>query len=409
MDEKVKRLYEEAGRALKQAQDIMREFDGKEMLQEKVNQVDQLLDESDRKSQEAKRLERAASLDSDFNTATNRLGTSGALDAGNAGKSGAVAPEVKAFQRYLRHGSKGLSEAEAKALRADDDEAGGFLTAPHQVAQGILQKADDLVVIRSLAHIEVITGGASLGIISLDEDLTDPEWTSELSTGSEDNVKPFGKRALEPHPLAKRVKISKTLIRNSTRPIEQIVQQRLGVRYGAALEKGYMTGSGARQPLGVFTASDSGIGTDRDVTYTVTTDKTKADSLLDFVYHLKSQYRRSSKTRMISSRAFIKSVRKLRDANDQFIWTPGLGTVQPETILEIPVIDSEYAPSTISSGNYLAVAGDFQFYYILDSLNFQIQVLTELYAETNQNGYIGRYEGDGAPVLGEAFARLKHA
>jgi len=43
------------------------------------------------------------------------------------------------------------------------------------------------------------------------------------------------------------------------------------------------------------------------------------------------------------------------------------------------------------------------------ALNISIQVLTELYAETNQTGFIGRYELDGMPVLEEAFARLKLA
>ena len=35
--------------------------------------------------------------------------------------------------------------------------------------------------------------------------------------------------------------------------------------------------------------------------------------------------------------------------------------------------------------------------------------LDELYAETNQTGFIVRYEGDGAPVVPEAFVRLKLA
>jgi hypothetical protein len=36
----------------------------------------------------------------------------------------------------------------------------------------------------------------------------------------------------------------------------------------------------------------------------------------------------------------------------------------------------------------------------------QVQVLQELYAATNQMGYICRKETDGQPVLEEAFARL---
>ena len=47
-------------------------------------------------------------------------------------------------------------------------------------------------------------------------------------------------------------------------------------------------------------------------------------------------------------------------------------------------------------------------YHIVDALNMQVQRLTELYAESNQTGYIGRAEVDGMPVLEEAFARLKN-
>jgi len=39
----------------------------------------------------------------------------------------------------------------------------------------------------------------------------------------------------------------------------------------------------------------------------------------------------------------------------------------------------------------------------------QIQRLNELYAETNQVGFIGRLGTDGAPVLEEAFVRVKLA
>jgi len=248
----------------------------------------------------------------------------------------------------------------------------------------------------------------SLGVLSLDSDLSDWEWTTELATGSEDTVKPFGKRALKPHPLAKRIKISNTLLRRSTRPAEALVQERLGYKMGVTLEKAYLVGDGAAKPLGMFVASNDGIPTSRDVTYTVTNDKTKVDSLIDMKFSLKGQYQASKTTRWLLHRDFLKAVRKLRDANEQFVWAPGLQG-QPMTLLDVPIAMSEFAPNTISSGNYLAVLGDIKLYWIVDSLQLQIQTLMELYAETNQRGYIGRYEGDGQPMLAEAFARLKHA
>jgi HK97 family phage major capsid protein len=54
----------------------------------------------------------------------------------------------------------------------------------------------------------------------------------------------------------------------------------------------------------------------------------------------------------------------------------------------------------------VGILGVFDYYWIADALNMDIQVVTELYAATNQNGYILRKETDGMPVLGEAFRRV---
>ena len=69
---------------------------------------------------------------------------------------------------------------------------------------------------------------------------------------------------------------------------------------------------------------------------------------------------------------------------------------------------SEYAPNTYTAGKYAAVYGDFRTgYMICDGDGLYIQVLNELYAPNNSIGYLVEYFGDGAPVVGEAFARLK--
>jgi HK97 family phage major capsid protein len=70
---------------------------------------------------------------------------------------------------------------------------------------------------------------------------------------------------------------------------------------------------------------------------------------------------------------------------------------------------SEFAPNTFTTGLYVGIVGDFSFYWIVDALSFVLQRLVELYAESNQAGFIGRYEGDAQPVLEEAFARVKLA
>ena len=57
----------------------------------------------------------------------------------------------------------------------------------------------------------------------------------------------------------------------------------------------------------------------------------------------------------------------------------------------------------------MGILGDFSYYHTADALDFGIQRVSELYAETNQTGFIGRLETDGMPVLEEAFVRVKLA
>lgn len=322
------------------------------------------------------------------------------------GKDGDDTPELKAFRAYLLNGRAQLTEQQARALNMGSDPEGGFLQAPQQFVLQLLQNVDDMVAIRRLATVQQITTAESLGVPTLDTDLNDADWTSELSTGSQDDSLRFGKRELRPNPIAKRVKVSRTLLRRAAISPENIVRQRMEFKFGVTQEKAFMTGDGNKKPLGLFTASADGIPTSRDVATGSATGFT-ADGLIDAKYSLKSQY--WSKARWLFHRDAIRLVRKLKDDNGQYVWQPGLAADRPDVILEAPYEVNEYVPNTFTNGNYVGMFGDFSFYWIVDALNMDVQRLVELYAETNQVGFIGRMEADGMPVMAEPFVRLKAA
>jgi HK97 family phage major capsid protein len=267
---------------------------------------------------------------------------------------------------------------------------------------------DEAVYVRQISTVLPLTSAESVGVPTLDTDPDDPTWTSELSIGNEDTSMATGKRNLHPHPLAMLLKVSKTLLRRSAIPAEQLVRDRLTFKFSVAQEKGFLTGHGAVQPLGVFTASANGISTGRDVSTDNTTTAITADGLINAKYSLASQYLMSANLRWIFHRTAVRNIRKLKDGNGQYLWQAGLGGT-PDSILEVPYIMSEYAPSTFTTGQYVGIIGDFRWYWIAESLRFELQRLDELYAATNQVGFIGRLEADGMPVLEEAFARVKLA
>ncbi len=314
----------------------------------------------------------------------------------------------KAFRSLMRYGHRGLGPSEWQALQADISVSGGYLMVPQQVVAVLLQGVDDEVFIRKYATKFNVPNADSLGVPYLSADPADADWTSEILTGSEDSTMAFGKRALRPHPLAKAFKISNKLIRTVPN-VEALVMGRLAYKFGISMEKTFMTGTGANQPLGLFIASNDGIPTSRDVSTGNTATAITADGLINAKYSLKGQYHRRASTRWIFHRDAVKMIRKLKDGNGQYLWMSGLVGDRPDTILEVPYDMSEYAPNTFETTLYVGLIGDFSFYWIADALDFTVQVVDQLYAATNQTGYFGRLESDGMPVLSEAFARVKLA
>lgn len=309
----------------------------------------------------------------------------------------------KSFEKFLRSGINTLTEKEVRAMQADDPEGGGYLVAPQLFVSEMLKAVDNTVFVRGLARKFSLAKAASLGVPKLDTDFSDADWVSELATGDEDALD-YGKRELRPHALSKLVKVSNTLIRLSTESIEAMVRERLSYRFSVTLENAYLNGDGLQKPLGVFTADADGINTDRDVSTGNTDSSIKADGLIEAKYTLKTPYLRNA--RWVFHRDAVKQIRKLKDGAGQYLWQPGITADMLDEILGIPIIVSEYAPSTFTTGKYVGILGDFSYYWIADALDMQVQRLVELYATTNQVGYIARFETDGMPVLSEAFVRV---
>ena len=324
--------------------------------------------------------------------------------------------QSEGFKSWMRRGSDymlaGEAEDEFKALQADSDPRGGFVVAPKVVTQSIIEEVDDMVYLRGLATRHTIERGQSLGAPTRENDVSDPSWTSELRTGTLDNTEPFGMRDMNPYPLAKRITISNKLLDAPGFDIESYWRGRLAYKFAITLENAMMTGSGNNQPLGIFTASDVGIpgglitagGSGRDVSSGSATDIT-ADALFDVRYSLKMQY--WPRAMWLFSREGIKRIRKLKDAENQYLWQPGLQMGEPDRLIDHPVLMSEFCPNDFSSDKYIGMFADYSHIWVVDSLTMETQRLVELYAERNLTGFIARMESDAQPTLPEAFARIK--
>ncbi len=308
-------------------------------------------------------------------------------------------------QASIRFATERAVEAEIKALATQPGAAGGFLVADTQLTR-FVELVGEINQMRAICEVlPMIPGGSSVSPAE-DSELDDPVWTSEIGTGTEDSVQPFGDRVLSPKPLAKRIRASNTLLRAANLlDVENFINSRLARKFAEAEENGFINGTGANQPLGLLVASGiSSISTGAS-------NVMDGDDLIDWAFQLPSGY--SANATILCNKTFIRKIRLLKDTTNQYIWQPGLAQGVQATVLDWPYVISDSYPTGLDGSDVfednalVATIGDFSNYWIQDSLNLEIQRLSELYAETNQTGFIGRKETDGMPVRSEAFLHLK--
>ena len=249
---KLKELREARGKTVADARAILDKADAeKRNLSADEDKVySDLLTKQEELRGQITREERQAEIERESAAATLR--SRDAVRDSQAGRT--VDPEARgahdsdeyrsAFSKLLSHGARSLSEAETRALQADSDTAGGFTVAPQQFVNQLIKNVDDLVFVRQRATKFRLATSDSMGAPSLAADPADADWTTELATGNEDSAMSFGKRELNPHPLAKRLKVSNKLLRLVS-GTDALVRDRLAYKFAISQEKAFMTGSGS--------------------------------------------------------------------------------------------------------------------------------------------------------------------
>lgn len=407
MDE-ILRLRQERARLIAEARALIEKAEGekRDLTGEEQGQYETLWADIEGLGKRAVRLERQLAVEADLRQAagpTNRPDPDDGQGAGDERRGRASAAYEQAFRGYLRGDRAAQGVLEERALQADVDTLGGYLV-PDEFISDFLAGVDAAVYIRQWATTYQIPNADSLGVPTLETDMSDPVWTSELGTGDEDQAMRFGSRQLRPHPLAKRIKVSKTLLRKVPR-VEDIVSERMQYRFAITMENAYLNGDGVGKPLGIFQAG--ALGTARDYSTGNEATAITFDGLIGAKFHLKPAY--WPKAKWLLHPTAVAALLKVKNLEGDYVWRESVRLGEPDTLLGLPVFLSEFVPATFTTGLYVGVLGDFSKYWIADALDMEIQRLDELYAETNQVGFIGRMESDGMPVLPEAFARIKLA
>lgn len=128
------------------------------------------------------------------------------------------------------------------------------------------------------------------------------------------------------------------------------------------------------------------------------------DEVLDLYHSLKSAYRKNAN--FLVNDATIKAIRKLKDGQGQYLWQPSVQAGTPDTILNRPVVTSQYMP-VAAAGEKTILFGDFKYYWIADCQGRTFKRLNELYAANGQVGFLASQRLDAKLILPEAIKVLQ--
>ena len=183
---------------------------------------------------------------------------------------------------------------------------------------------------------------------------------------------------------------------------EGFLSRKLGERIGRIENQHFTTGTGTNQPNGIVTGATSGVTAAGVAAIT-------GDELIDLVHSVDPAYRRSNRSRFMLSDAALASVRKLKDANDNYLWVPGLSTGQDDTLLGYGYeINQDMADP--AAGVKSVLFGDFFAGYVIRRVRgIQMIRLDERYADYFQVGFVSFSRADGEVQDASAYKALTQA
>lgn len=344
---------------------------------------------------EIDRLERQAALDAELAKPLSEPLTGKPAAARGEEKPGRASAEYRrSFWNVMRSKMPGMEVL--NALQVGTDSEGGYLV-PDEFERTLVEALEEQNIFRSLAHvIQTSSGDRKIPVVASKGTAS---WVDEEGTIPESDDA-FSQVSIGAYKLGTMIKVSEELLADSVFDLESYISREFARRIGNKEEEAFFTGDGSGKPLGVLAATG---GAQTGVTAASATAIT-ADELMDLYYSLRAPYRKSSVFLMNDST--VKAVRKLKDANGQYLWQPSLSAGTPDTLMGRPVYTSAYMPA-LAAGAKGVLFGDLSYYWVADRQGRSFKRLGELYAPTGQVGFLATQRVDGRLILPEAVKILQ--
>jgi HK97 family phage major capsid protein len=324
---------------------------------------------------------------------------------------------VRAFRSWLMSGTKFMESDELRTLQkgfqtvTPDNQraagigtgaAGGF-TVPPEFRARIVEKLKMITAVRDVAQVITTETGANLPWPTFDDTTNIGAILAENTQVTEQDVT-FGQAQIGAYMYtSKLIRVSYQLIQDGFFNVEQFLTRVLATRIGRIQNQHFSTGTGTAQPQGLVTGGTVGVTLPTGNTVLI-----PADSLQDVIDTLDPAYQ-SGNLRWMMPQAERRTIRKLKDSQNRYMWEPSLQAGLADTLLGYPIKLNNDMPAPAANAKSIAF-GDFEEGYLIrDVRDFFLLRLEERYADFLQVGFVGFQRTDAAVQNANSYFLIQHS
>lgn len=309
-----------------------------------------------------------------------------------------------AYRKMMAVGWHGLGNSEQATLQEGQDTAGGYL-APDEMLNRVIQRSPTPTRIASRVT-RLTTSRDAISIPKVNYSTDDiyttgmrATWTGEIpATATTHRVTEpvFGQARIPIYTAMLSIPVTNDLIEDAVVDLMGWLSGKFSETIELLKDNMILNGSGVNQPTGILVNPN---GTNQPAT--VVSGSAAAltgDGLIDLTEAIPEQYDENS-VLVFNKTNTGKAIRKLKDGDGRPLVSygaadNGLAGGRYRQVNGYDYLWSGFMPN-VGANTYPIIFGDLLGYYSVDRLGFSIQVLRELYAETNQVLLLGRVRFGG--------------
>jgi len=271
----------------------------------------------------------------------------------------------ESFQAHMRRGDVSASLNKGQAAE------GGY-TAPVEWDRTITDKLIIVSPMRDLCTVQPVGGTGYKKLINLRG--TGSGWVGETAPRPDTNTPQFAEQGYSWGELYANPSATQQMLDDSELDLEQWLAGEVETEFSYQENKAFVSGDGTNKPRGLLTYAAGGTNLHPlggiAITASGAVGGITGDAIMDLIYALPSAF--TNQARFALNRNSHLKVRKLKDAQGNYLWQPSLVAGQPATLGGYGLGEVPDMPDVAT--NALSIAfGDFKrAYKILDRIGVRV-------------------------------------